>query len=161
RVPGLGPTAGKIAISRDGRRMAFSRGGLDDDVWRLDLSGKEAWQKLISSTRVDRLAEYSPDGKKIVFSSSRSGPREIWVWGADGANAVQLTHFGGPVTGTPRWSPDGRRIAFDSRPGNNADIYIIESEGGAPRRLTDHPTEDARPSWSPDGKSIYFSSSRS
>jgi WD40 repeat protein len=96
-----------------------------------------------------------------TFSSSWSGPREIWVCDADGANAVQLTHFGGPIAGTPRWSPDGRRIAFDSRPGNNADVYVIDSEGGAPRRLTDHPTEDARPSWSPDGKSIYFSSSRS
>jgi Tol biopolymer transport system component len=96
-----------------------------------------------------------------VFSSNRSGPREIWVCAADGSNAVQLTHVGGPVTGTPRWSPDGRRIAFDSRPAGNADIFVIGAEGGALRRLTDQPGEDARPAWSPDGKWIYFSSDRS
>jgi dipeptidyl aminopeptidase/acylaminoacyl peptidase len=69
--------------------------------------------------------------------------------------------MGGPITGTARWSPDGRRIVFDSRPGNNSDIYVIQAEGGAPRRLTDQPGEDARPAWSADGKSIYFCSDRS
>ena len=161
RIPGLGYSMGLIAISRSGRRMAFARGGVDGDIWRLDLSGRETPRKLIASSLLDTSAAYSPDGKRIAFSSNRSGPREIWVCDVDGANAVQLTQFGGPVTGTPRWSPDGRRIAFDSRPGDNADIFVISAEGGAPRRLTYQPGEDARPAWSPDGKWIYFSSDRS
>jgi Tol biopolymer transport system component/serine/threonine protein kinase len=161
RIPGLGYAAGPIAISRSGRRMAFARGGIDGDILRLDLSGREAPQKLAASTRYDAGAAYSPDGKRIAFSSNRSGPREIWVCDADGTNAVQLTHFDGPVTGAPRWSPDGRRIAFDSRPGDNADIFVIGAEGGAQRRLTYQRGEDARPAWSPDGKWIYFSSDQS
>jgi Tol biopolymer transport system component len=161
RIPGLGYSVGPIAISRSGRRMALARGGVDADIWRHDLTGREAPRKLVASSLYDTSAFYSPDGKRIAFSSNRSGPREIWVCDADGANAVQLTRFGGPVTGVPRWSPDGRRIAFDSRPGDNADIFVIGAEGGAMRRLTYQTGEDARPAWSPDGKWIYFSSAQS
>jgi eukaryotic-like serine/threonine-protein kinase len=161
RVPGVGYSTGLVAIARTGNRMAYASGGVDDDIWRLDLSGREPPRKLIASSLYETAAEYSPDGKRIVFSSNRSGPRELWICYSDGENCVQLTHFGGPVTGTPRWSPDGRRIAFDSRPGDNADIYVIGAEGGTPRRLTVEPGEDARPGWSADGKWIYFSSDRS
>jgi dipeptidyl aminopeptidase/acylaminoacyl peptidase len=71
-----------------------------------------------------------------------------------------LTHFGGPLTGSPRWSPDGKWIAFDSRPEGQADIYLVPSAGGAPRRFTYETAEDVVPRWSRDGKSIYFSSNR-
>jgi Tol biopolymer transport system component len=102
RIPGLGYTSGPMAIARNGRRLAFSRGGVDNNIWRLDLSGAEAPRKLVASTLVDMAGEYSPDGKRIAFTSNRSGPVEIWVCDSDGSNAVQLTHFGGPLTGTAR-----------------------------------------------------------
>ena len=160
RIPGLGYTSGQIAISRNGR-MAFSRGGIDHDIWRYDLKGGGPPAKWISSTAWDSSAEYSADGRRIVFSSNRSGSRELWVCDAEGGNPAQITHFGGPIAGTPRWSPDGRQIAFDARPDGNADIFVVNSEGGGLRRLTQTPGEDARPDWSPDGKFIYFSSNRS
>jgi Tol biopolymer transport system component len=159
KIPGLGYTSGPIAISRNGR-MAFSRGGIDFDVWRYDLKGGEPPRKWIASTAYDSSGEYSPDGQRIVFSSNRSGARELWVCDAEGSNPVQITHFGGPVAGSPRWSPDGRQIVFDARPDGNADIFVIGSEGSGLRRLTQTPGEDARPDWSPDGKFIYFSSNR-
>src|SRR5262249_5976691 len=148
RIPGLGYSMSPMAFSRNGRRMAFARGGVDADIWRHDLSGREAPRKLIASSLYDSFGVYSPDGKRIVFTSNRSGSREIWVCDADGSNAVQLTQFKGPVTGMPQWSPDGRRIVFDSRPGDNADIFVIGAEGGTMRQLTFHRGEDARPSWS-------------
>jgi Tol biopolymer transport system component len=169
RIPGLGYTAGPIAIARKGGRMAFSRGGIDSDIWRLDTTGKDAARKLVVSTLFDTAGEYSPDGRKIAFSSNRSGPREIWVCDEDGGNAVQLTHFGGPITGTPRWSPDGRWIAFDSRPRGTPDVFVIRPEGTGLRRLSDPAGQDEKadhhgmwqPAWSADGKQIYFASDRS
>jgi Tol biopolymer transport system component len=148
--------------------MAFSRGGIDSDIWRISANGYEAPRKWIASTVYDVAGEYSPDGAQIAFSSNRSGPREIWVCDADGNNAVQLTHFGGPVTGTPRWSPDGRWIAFDSRPRGTPEVFVIGAEGSGLRSLGTQP-ERAReskgqgmwqPSWSADGQWIYFSSDR-
>jgi Tol biopolymer transport system component len=161
KIPGLGYTTGPIDIARKGGRMAFARGGIDYDIWRFDTTGQEAPRRWIASTLFDASGEYSRDGKKIVFSSNRSGSREIWVCDADGGNAVQLTHFGGPSPGTPRWSPDGRLIAFDARPGGNPDIFVIDAEGSGLRRLTDQPGQDGIPAWSPDGKWIYFNSNRS
>ncbi|HEY2017997.1 MAG TPA: protein kinase, partial [Bryobacteraceae bacterium] len=160
KISGLGYTSGPIAISRNGR-LAFSRGGIDADVWRYDLKGGEPPRKLIASTAWDSSGEYSPDGRRIAFESNRSGSREIWVCDAEGGNPVQITHFGGPVTGTARWSPDGRQIALDSRPDGNAEVFVVNSEGGGLRQLTQTRGESARPDWSPDGKWIYFSSNRS
>jgi Tol biopolymer transport system component len=115
RIGGLG-YATSLAISRDGKKLAFSRGGNDQDIWRIDLRGQDPPGQIASSTLFENGAAYSPDGKRIVFSSNRSGAREIWVADANGENALQLTNFGGPVPGTARWSPDGNQIAFDARP---------------------------------------------
>jgi dipeptidyl aminopeptidase/acylaminoacyl peptidase len=89
--------------------------------------------------------------------SDRSGSQEIWVTDTEAHTSVQLTHFGGPITGSPSWSPDGSQIAFDS----NCQIFVIGADGGTPRRLTTSFGENCAPSWSRDGKSIYFGSSRS
>jgi Tol biopolymer transport system component len=116
---------------------------------------------LISSTRHEGGGQISPDGKKIVFSSDRSGSHEIWVADSTGQRQMQLTSFNRDVTGSPQWSPDGRQIVFDSNAEGNADIHVISAEGGTPRRLTTDPADDKTPSWSRDGNSIYFCSTRS
>jgi dipeptidyl aminopeptidase/acylaminoacyl peptidase len=73
---------------------------------------------------------------------------------------VQLTHFDGPLAGTPRWSPDGRQIAFDSRASNIPAIYVISAEGGTPRKITTGVAGNMVPGWSRDGKCVYYSSIR-
>ena len=154
------------AISRQGERLAYTRGTIEDrNVWRLDLSevsGRPAPpEPFIASTRTDDSAQFSPDGSRIAFYSYRTGTSEIWVSDADGTNAVQLTTLGGVACGTPRWSPDGAAIAFDASPDGHWDILVIAAGGGAPRRLTRAPSSDAVPSWSHDGAWIYFTSDRS
>lgn len=146
-------------------RLVYAQFTEDVNIWRMDLSliGKPnaAPQRLISSTRIDSGPQYSSDGQRIAFASTRSGSYEIWVCDSDGENATQLTGFSGPLAGSPRWSPDGRQIVFDSRPDGNADVFVINSEGGKPRRLTEDLSEDIVPSWSRDGHWIYFASNRS
>jgi eukaryotic-like serine/threonine-protein kinase len=174
RVPASGGTpvqlsvgaegASTVAISRQGNRLAYSQEFRDTNVWKIGIDGtanKSGPTRLISSTRQDYGPQYSPDGKKIAFTSGRSGSNEIWVSDADGLNPVQLTSFGGPDVGSPRWSPDSRQIAFDAIPEGHRDIYVVSAEGGKPRRLTENTSEDVRPSWSRDGQSIYFGSNPS
>jgi eukaryotic-like serine/threonine-protein kinase len=114
----------------------------------------------ISSTRNDLAPQFSPDGKKIAFMSSRSGHWEIWVCDKDGSKALSLTSFGGPYVTNPRWSPDGERIAFDSDAEGEFDIWVIGANGGKPQRMTTDPANDGNPSWSRDGQWIYFDSAR-
>jgi Tol biopolymer transport system component/DNA-binding winged helix-turn-helix (wHTH) protein len=171
RVEAAGPYVTGLAVSRQGRRLAWSQSIRDYDIWRMELAdaalpgGRKPLpppsKLLISSTGYDLSPEFSPDGKSIAFASGRSGNFEIWVADSTGERPVQLTAFDRGVTGSPRWSPDSRQIVFDARPADSADIYVVSAEGGAPRRLTTDPAEDIVPSWSRDGKWIYFSSKRS
>jgi len=154
------------AISPQTGRLAYARGQDDSSIWRVELGNPEGSVRnatsaipLIQSTRIEHNAQYSPDGKRIVFASDRSGNYEIWMCDADGTNQFPLTSLGA-FSGTPRWSPDGERIVFDSNKEGNFDIYMIPARGGKPMRLTTNPTRDSNPSYSLDGKWIYFASDR-
>ena len=113
---------------------------------------------------------WSPDGKRIAFSSNRDGNFEnfqIYVMDADGANPQRLTN-NDFYDAQPSWSPDGKRIVFWSKRdghfigegGLSSEIYVIDADGKNTRRLTNNRKRDLSPSWSPDGKWIVFSSDR-
>ena len=147
-----------------GDQLVYSQAWNNANIWKLELSGSSRAEggpsKLIASTRQQAAASFSPDGSQIAFQSDRSGTWEIWKSNRDGSNAGQLTHFGGPLTGTPRWSPDGRQIAFDSRAKEIPEIYVIPADGGTPRQVTNNAAGDKVPAWSHDGIWLYYSSNR-
>jgi Tol biopolymer transport system component/DNA-binding winged helix-turn-helix (wHTH) protein len=151
-----------VAISRDGKHLLYSHDIEDQNIYRASLNAQHAAEpmKFIASTRRDIQGYYSPDGKRIVFESNRSGAEEIWICDADGSNPVQLTHFGNAWAGSPMWSPDGEKIAFGANAAGNWDIYVVSSGGGKPKRLTDDGADESWPSWSRDGKWIYYFSNR-
>ena len=165
RVQGIGDYVQNLAIAPKGHRLVYSRTFRDDNIWRMPLpaAGSSAGgaARFIASTRFEESPAYSPDGKRIAFSSNRGGRREIWVAEADGSNAIALTNFTAGVAGSPHWSPDGQNVVFDARPNGAADVYSVRADGGEPKRLTDNPAEDHVPVYSTDGRWIYFCSSRS
>jgi dipeptidyl aminopeptidase/acylaminoacyl peptidase len=158
-IPGGAEGVYNVAIARTGNRLAYSKYSVDTNVWETDLASGVK-RRVLGSTRNERSAQYSPDGTRIAFRSDRSGADEMWVCDASGRDAIQLTSFNGPLTGTPRWSPSGRFVAFDSRPNGNADIYVVGANGEPVRRVTSANAEDVVPSWSRDGKWLYFASNR-
>jgi Tol biopolymer transport system component/predicted Ser/Thr protein kinase len=165
RLAVTGENAFTLSVSRSGSRLVYERHMEDLNIWRIpgpnSSDKKSAPSRFIASTQADMEPQFSPDGKKIAFNSSRSGNFEIWVCDAEGRNPVQLTASNGPQLGSPRWSPDSRWIAFDSPKAGNSDIYIISADGGPARRFTTGPSNNVRPSWSRDGRWIYFGSNRS
>ncbi len=159
-----GDNAYAPSISRQGHLLAYTRLLVNMNIWRTrgpsSTGARGSAVKLISSTGGQSNPQFSPDGRKIVFSSGRSGNPEIWICDSEGLNLVQLTSFGGPPVGTPRWSHDGQNIAFDSAKEGHTEIYVIRSGGGAPHRITVGNSGSVRPSWSRDGRWIYFGSNR-
>ena len=146
-----------------GNRLVYARQVTNLNIWRRKLDSLHASdpaERFLTSTTIESGPQFSPDGKVVVFESTRSGAHEIWMYRGDGSNPVQLTHLDS-VTGTPRWSPDGERIAFDSRAPGNADIFVVDSWSGSLHNLTSEASTDVVPSWSRDGRWIYFASDRS
>jgi len=150
------------ALSRDGRRLAYVQSFGDLNIWRFEVprapGRAKPPTKLIASSQMDAGPQFSSDGKKIVFVSTRSGANEIWVCDADGSNLLKLTSFAD--SRTPRWSADGRHVVFDHVLEGQLDIGVASVEGGSPSRLTTDRSNDAVPSWSRDGRWIYFASER-
>jgi Tol biopolymer transport system component len=118
-----------------GNRMAFVQIKRSNSIWRRKLNSLPSAgppERFISSTRRESGAQFSPDGSRIAFESTRSGAYEVWLCQSDGTNLMQLTHLNPSVTGTPRWSPNGQRIAFDSHQGTKGDVFVVDSQGGPP-----------------------------
>jgi Tol biopolymer transport system component/DNA-binding winged helix-turn-helix (wHTH) protein len=159
RLP-FGEEGSGPAVAGRGNRVAYARGWETIDIWRIDLAARKpenSATKLIFSTRVQRVPQYSPDGSKVVFESNRSGTHEIWMSDADGNNPVQLTSFNGPLTGGPSWCSDGRRIAFDSRASGVSGIYVEDIEERLPRQVQTNVQNLALPTWSQDCRWLFVS----
>ena len=155
--------AGAPAVSPVGNHLAFVQTTYSDKIWAYDIpapgESPSPGRAAIASRQLQVAPQFSPDGRRVTFASTRSGSWEIWVSSPDGTNAIQLTKFGGRQTGSPHWSPDGKQIAFDARPEKHSEIYVIDAEGGEPRRLTRSGDKDAVvPNWSQDSRWIYYAS---
>jgi Tol biopolymer transport system component len=141
-----------VAWSPDGRNIAVHRLATEEPGIFLvpALGGPE--RKLASTNNSVLFPPWatisSPDGRRVVFTSNRSGINEIWVCDSDGGNAQQLTSLGNSTTGTPRWSSDGKQIVFDSRVGGEANVYVLDANGGVPRKLETGTRMNSEPSWS-------------
>ncbi len=104
----------------------------------------------------------SPDNSMIaypVFMSSKNGPGEIYVVGANGENPHSIAGFILAIESWKlSWSPDGNHIVFESdslHPGRPA-ICIINADGTGFRELSPDYVFDREPAWSHDGTRIAF-----
>lgn len=158
----LGIAGDLLTVAASTPRLVYAASRIDSNIWEVQFGGGEpklVELNLLSSTKVDSGAQYSPDGKRIAFHSQRSGNPEVWVADRDGRNAQQLTFLGDSAA--PRWSPDGSQIVFVARHEGTEKIYVIPVGGGKPRQITTGPGRDHTPNWSRDGRFVYFRSSRS
>jgi Tol biopolymer transport system component len=147
-------------LSADGQWLAFVEPTVNTAIWRAALpnSSKEPFrlEPFISSAGRDDSPDYSPDGKKIVFVSDRTGTSQPWISGSDGSEVTQLTYFQGSGVGSPHWLPDNRRIAFDGVTGGHSAIWLVNAGGSYLHRLNDAIRREYMPTWSRDGHWIYY-----
>lgn len=111
-------------------------------------------------TRVeDAYPSLSPDGKSLLFQSTRGGRWALYIADSDGRNARVFLDSGDDPVGAV-WSPDGRQIAYTATAEGQNEIFVIGADGKGRKRLTHDPGDDSHPHWSADGSRIFFNSAR-
>lgn len=144
--------AGWASWSPDGLWVAFAAGSAGArDIRRMRPDGTGA-ESLTSDPADDFDPAYSPDGRTLVFVSTRSGGRPmLHAMDAAGGEARLLADLGGPVR-RPMWAPDGRRLAVQVTERGEDVIYLVSADGRGWGRLG----TGALPAWFADGQRVAF-----
>ncbi len=155
--PNWSPDGQRIAFISNERPTANTLVGRFH-VWVMNADGSD--QTLLTDIGGSNTSpDWSPDGQRLIFDSTRDGNHEIYMMDANGGHLVNLTQH--PAKDySPTWSPDGTRIAFVSDRHGDEEIYVMGADGSNPTRLTDNPGFDKAPAWSPDGQYLAFYSRR-
>ena len=158
RSVGRAEEATSPAWSPDAKWLAFvsNRGNVFNPeiyVSRLDGTGLRRLTHTVGGDAVlgdDDVPHWSPDGRRIVFSSNRTRDGAIWIMRRDGSGERKLIDYRGTDEWLPRFSPDGKRVSFTREYGAGPagwrrEVWIANADGTGARKLTDGSDASWRP----------------
>ncbi|MFB3779535.1 MAG: hypothetical protein ACE141_18090, partial [Bryobacteraceae bacterium] len=148
------------AVSPDGTMLACTadmKGGWMIRVQSLLTGGRLPFFNPPST--LNQTPDFTPDGKRIVFSSNLvgGGNQQLYIANVDGGDMQRLT-YSNSIDVEPRVNPKtGNELVFVSGRSGMPQIYKMSLEGADVQRLSDGDGEAVNPSWHPDGQHIAFS----
>jgi len=153
------------SVSPDGRWLAYDADAeeppgndigseVNREIYLMELATREA-TRLTDHPAADRQPTFAPDGRTLLFTSSRDGNSEIYRIGVDGGGLERITEH----PSADAWaslSRDGRTLVFqsDRTPGNG--VYALDLVTGTTVRLTSRAYRALTPRVAPDGRSVIF-----
>lgn len=150
-----------VDVSPDGKDIVFDLLG---DIYIMPVTGGAA-RVLRGGHAFEVQPRFSPDGKKILFTSDAGGGDNIWYMNRDGSNATQITKESFRLLNNATWSPDGEYIVAkkhftSTRSLGAGEMWLFHISGGSGLQLTARKNDQQdvnEPSVSPDGRYVYFS----
>jgi serine/threonine-protein kinase len=148
------------SISPDGKRVAVTVAGETYDIWVLDLD-RDLLTRL-SFGKDDVTPIWSPDGKRIVYSSSKPGVYNLYTRAADGSGSDEPLTSNQDPSLPQSFSPDGKLVVFDKARGEAGEIWIYPFEkGSSPRPFLQGQYLYVGGWLSPDGRWLAYQSNES
>jgi imidazolonepropionase-like amidohydrolase/Tol biopolymer transport system component len=151
-----------VDVSRDGKLIAFDLLG---DIYTMPIAGGKP-TRIAEGLAYDHQPRFSPDGKRIAFTSDRGGGDNIWVMNLDGGDKRAVTKEDFRLLNQPSWSPDGRYIVAKKhfttgRSLGTGEVWIYHVSGGGGVPLVKRASEVLQkelgePIYAADGKSIFY-----
>ena len=150
-----------LDVSPDGKEIVFDMLG---DIYSMPITGGEA-KLLRGDHSLDVQPRYSPDGKRISFTSDAGGGDNIWIMNQDGSEPKQITKENFRLLNNAVWMPDGnyliaRKHFTSSRSMGAGELWMYHFSGGEGIQLTKRKNDQqdlGEPCVSPDGKYVYYS----
>jgi Tol biopolymer transport system component/DNA-binding winged helix-turn-helix (wHTH) protein len=152
-VPGV-PAVRGMAISRDGRSIAFAGVTLDSQIWKqhvgpTGLPVGPAVALTSDTSRRNSVPVISPDAQRVAYVSSRRGEQpNIWLMDINGQSPLQLTSDDASEH-KPEWFRDGTRVAYLSDRGGADRVWAVDVSTRREEPLFDlpHNAEPRVPGW--------------
>ncbi|HUF49772.1 MAG TPA: amidohydrolase family protein [Longimicrobiales bacterium] len=113
-----------VDVSPDGQTIVFDLLG---DIYTMPITGGRA-TPLTTGMAVDAQPRFSPDGKRIAFTSDRNGGEGVWLLSLDLKDTVQVTRGKTDKYDSPEWTPDGDYIVVTR--GLNLHMYHVRGGAG-------------------------------
>jgi serine/threonine protein kinase len=120
-------------------------------------NAREHW--LTRGASIDRQPTFSPDGKRVLFSSNRSGNLDVWEMDVETGALSRITDHPGNDW-DPSYTPDGRNILWSSDRGGTFEIWEAATDGTSARQISHDGVDAENPTMTPDGQWILFLSGR-
>ncbi|HYE58688.1 MAG TPA: hypothetical protein VD948_09290, partial [Rhodothermales bacterium] len=147
-------------VSPDGRTLAFDLLG---DVYLMPITGGEA-RLLLGGGAYETQPRFSPDGRRIAFTSDRDGSDNLWIVNVDGTAPRQVTKERERQVNSPVWTPDGlaligRKHYRNTRSLGAGEMWLYHLGGGDGLQITQRRNWEqnaGEPALSPDGRYLYY-----
>jgi Tol biopolymer transport system component len=143
-----------VDVSPDGQSITFDLMG---DIYMMPISGGKA-SRVTKGFAYETHPRFSPDGKKLLFTSDRSGSDNIWIIDREKQDTFQLTKSRVDDYVNAVWTPDGQYV-IASRGRRLPRLWMFHADGGGGIQLNDQPgsLKTIDPYLSADGKQVYYS----
>lgn len=143
-----------LDVSPDGKTIAFDFLG---DIYTMPIAGGKATQ-FTTGMAFDSHPKFSPDGKRILMISDRSGGENIWWIATDKSDSLQVSKGNTDHYQSAEWTPDGNFIV-GSRGIRNLKLWLFHKDGGSGAQLISKPDnlKTVEPAFGNDPRYIWFS----